>query len=136
MNLLRSLLYEFQYSKYVRQAPFYLMRHFGKRSYYKTENVDFALGKYSFNARYRPIAYALFCKPEDYQAASRRYLPHPPREFIIEKVSSRYFKNGESITLYTLMKRSMFKSRAGGETGPSASKEYWSLMSKFDDKNS
>jgi len=112
------------------------MRHFGVRSHYKPESVDFVLGKYSFSARFRPIAYAIFCKPEDYQTASQPYLPHPSREFIIDKISSRYFKNGESITLYTLMKRSMFKSCAGGETGPSASEEYWSLMSKFDDKSS
>jgi len=136
MNMFRRIFYEFQYAKYVRQLPFYLMRHFGKRDHYKTKDIDFILKKYSFGVRFSPIAYALLGKPEEFEKASLHYAPHPSREHILGKVVSRYYKGGEQVNLYTLMQRSMFKSCEGGDSGPSASKEYWAQMAKFDKTNS
>ena len=70
MKALRQLFYRFQYARYVRQLPFYLIRHYGVRKAYKPKAVDEVIKRYGFNRRFSPIAYALLCKAGDFSKAS------------------------------------------------------------------
>jgi len=132
MNILRNLLYEFQYFKYVRHMPFYLVRHFGKKSHYKTKNVDYVVSKYGFNKRYSPIGYAISCQEHMYESAAKTFQPCPTLKQIRRRVGSKYFNDNEDFDFYDLMLTSAFKASSGGESGISANKEYWEYMSKFD----
>ncbi|WP_041598468.1 DUF6559 family protein [Hahella chejuensis] len=130
MKFFNKVLYRFQYAKYARQLPFYLIRHFGVKANYSPGQVDEMISKYGLNVRFSPIGYALFCKPEVYLNLAKTYQPCPNREQIRSKVADMYFRGDIGYSLYELMQVSLFKSD-WKNPGYSSSSEYWDLMAKF-----
>ncbi|MHA7854833.1 DUF6559 family protein [Marinobacter shengliensis] len=127
---IRRLYYEFQYSSYVRKLPFYLVRHYGFRRFYKKKTVDSVVRQYGFNARFSPIAYAIVSHPRDFEVSSRAFEPHPTRDYIRRRISSRYFAGNQDFDFLDLMKVSIFKSN-WGSGGHSTNEEYWHYVGKL-----
>ncbi|MFA0789837.1 DUF6559 family protein [Microbulbifer echini] len=132
MNRIRNFFYEFQYSKYVRGLPFYVVRHSGIKKSYSAKDIDRAIEKYGFNCRYSPIGYAILGNRNKYKLKAKAYSPHPSREYIRDRISKRYFKR-EGFRVNELMKLSLFKFTAKGELFVDPN-EYWECLAKIEEQ--
>ncbi|WP_444894711.1 DUF6559 family protein [Microbulbifer sp. TRSA001] len=130
MNRIKNLFYEFQYSKYVRGLPFYVVRHSGIKKSYSTKDIDRVIYKYGFNCRYSPIGYAILGNRKEYKSKAKFYAPHPSREYIRDRVSKKYFE-GKDFELLELMKLSLFKFTAEGELFVDPN-EYWEYLAEIE----
>ena len=98
----KKILYRFQYAKYVGQLPFYMIREFSIQENYTAEEVDFTIIAHGFNKRFSPIGYAMFCTPEQSEAASIEFRPCPSHAEIRSTIASRYFNRNANFNLHRL----------------------------------
>ncbi|MFA0813772.1 DUF6559 family protein [Microbulbifer epialgicus] len=130
MNFIKNLFYEFQYSKYVRGLPFYVVRHSGVKKSYSSRQIDLAIAKYGFNHRFTPIGYAILGNKKQFKSKSRAFLPHPSRQYIRGRIAKKYFQGGE-FGLIDLMKLSFFKIPPTDDLFIDPN-EYWEYLSEIE----
>jgi len=131
---LKKFLYRFQYGKYIKQLPFYMVREFTVKENYAPDEVNYAIETHGFNKRFSPIAYAMFCTAEQYEKASMAFLPCPSYAQIRTKIAALYFNNNVTFDLYQLMQNSTFKTIWGSNRSSSsrdAVQEYWRYMAEL-----
>ena len=135
MSIFQGLLLDYQYHKYVRQLPFYMIRDYGIKRFYLPMEVAFAISKYGFDTKHSFIGYAMFCKREAYDEATSSLKSRPTKDDIRKTIAMKYFNGKDDFTLSGLMKLSAYKSTWSGWDDPAnGNDEYWKAMEQLDEQ--
>ena len=113
--------------KFVRQFPFYLMRQFGVKRYYSSEEIKLTAEKWKFNVNYIDYGYAIACHPDDYYFKASEQ---------IRKEISKTYDLPKDFTVLLVLRLSQYKDNWRTPT-MADNNEYWNYMSQADelDKN-
>lgn len=123
MKFFRRLYFNHHLKKYVQEMPFYMLRKYGIKEFYRPEDVKYIAVTYGFTSKYIGIGYAMFCDSSSFNLYSSSTLDKNDLDEIRQIILRKYFPENRCLTLVDLMAISSLQ----------RFDEYWEIMKKLDE---